>query len=232
MDNFSHLASLCEDVFVNPRDHDCLIWKPSANGILSLKEAFSFFSRFHVRLWGSSLWNAAIPVSWSLLFWRLYHRKLPMDDNLLALDLYLPSVYNLYFKGIESLKHLFFDCAYAKQMWIWISKQLDINVVIQNMIDCTSAIDLAHSSQWHISNTVSCIRLARNSVRFQDRRTRWQVHCASILSASSLSGNLSLAKANSSISDFVVLKKFKVVIHLLDFRRLWRCFGCRLTLVG
>ncbi|XP_058783502.1 uncharacterized protein LOC131658194 [Vicia villosa] len=158
------LRQVCETTVINSQAQDCVIWKPSDNGFLTLKEAYYFCCRPIQSSWGRVLWNRAIPHSKSLLFWRLFHGKLPTDNNLRLRE------------G-------------------------------------------SHSAQCHvvilaaILNTVASIWNARNLVRFQNKKLLWKSHCASIISLSSMSGNLTQSPTNSSMSDFVILKHFPVSLN-------------------
>jgi ribonuclease HI len=62
-------------------------------------------------------------------------------------------------------------------------------------------------------NILNAIWYSRNQQRFKDKKIHWRSAISTIISNVSLSSNLSNTVASSSISDFIILKKFNVCIH-------------------
>ncbi|GAU30172.1 hypothetical protein TSUD_311230 [Trifolium subterraneum] len=63
---------------------DSLVWVDTANGLLSLKDAYEVKrSHFPAISWAKSIWCKEVPPSRSLLVWRMMLDKLPTDDNLM-----------------------------------------------------------------------------------------------------------------------------------------------------
>jgi hypothetical protein len=58
----------------------------------------------------------------SLVIWRLMHKKLARDENLMLRGCNLPSICNLCMCSSESSFHLFFACPYAVQVWNWLAQ--------------------------------------------------------------------------------------------------------------
>ncbi|GAU16832.1 hypothetical protein TSUD_367790 [Trifolium subterraneum] len=75
---------------------DKLLWSPSHDGDLSLKDSYSLFSPAGQQMfWSKIVWNFFIPPSKSLLFWRCLQHKLPTDDSLSVRGCALPSMCSL-----------------------------------------------------------------------------------------------------------------------------------------
>lgn len=62
---------------------DRLVWDSAANGLLTFKDAFLFLNPVRNLAPGfSQIWSKAIPPSRSFLVWRLFHHKMPTDENI------------------------------------------------------------------------------------------------------------------------------------------------------
>ncbi|KAF1878656.1 hypothetical protein Lal_00047327 [Lupinus albus] len=62
---------------------DKLIWMGTKDGVLSLREAFHCIKQEATKqLWCKAVWAASIPLSKSFTTWRLFHHKMPTDENL------------------------------------------------------------------------------------------------------------------------------------------------------
>ena len=82
---------------------DSLVWNHSANGELTLKDAYGFKRHAFPKLpLAKFIWSKDIPPSKSLLVWRLMLNKLPTDDNLIARDCNLPSMCSLCMSQMET----------------------------------------------------------------------------------------------------------------------------------
>ncbi|KAJ4717068.1 Ribonuclease H [Melia azedarach] len=98
--------------------------------------------------WSLVIWKYFIPPRFSILLWRIFHRKLPTDDLLrrrgitIVSTCLLCSVYNC----CELVEHLFCSCSFTRNLWLWIAEIFNVS----------------------ISNFVHLIWRTRNLVRFQD----------------------------------------------------------------
>ncbi|KAI5445969.1 hypothetical protein KIW84_013985 [Lathyrus oleraceus] len=100
------------------QDVDVLIWPTSTFDSLTLKDAYHFKSYPTLNLqWAKEVWCTDIPSSKSILVWKLINKRLHTDDLLKARGCIITSVYDLYRSDEESIQHLFFDCAFAKNLW-------------------------------------------------------------------------------------------------------------------
>jgi len=116
---FPNLHNIISKVEIPREDiEDERVWSPADNGLMSLKAAYTFHAPEgqHTN-WGKIIWNSTIPPSKSLLIWRMFHNRLPTNENLISRGHCIPSIYNLCFKQPESTKHLFFECSFAKHIW-------------------------------------------------------------------------------------------------------------------
>lgn len=101
---------------------DKIVWNSSNSGQLTLKEAYFFL--YFVRLptsWGQFIWHNHIPPSRSFMIWRLFHHKMPTDDNLKQRGLLIVSRCNLCGRSEESSLDLFLQCSFVACLWSWLS---------------------------------------------------------------------------------------------------------------
>lgn len=205
-----------------PQHHqeDMLIWKHTASRVLTLKDAFEFKKNHFPKLpWTKAVWSKDFPPSKSLLVWRLMLGKLPADENLSTRGCYLPSTCSLCGNHSETSFHLFFECLYAVNLWCWFASLLNKTLHFQSVQDIWSICNNSWNPQCKVVITATMINIinsiwyARNQMRFNDKKIPWKSSLSSVLSSTALCGNLSTAVASSSISNFVILKKFNVTLH-------------------
>jgi hypothetical protein len=121
---------------------DHLIWKHSPSGSLSLKDAYNFERPpDHLCNWTKLIWNTAIPPSKSLLLWRLFHNKLPTDENLTLRGCNLPSICSLCLNQVESSLHLFLHCPFALSLWNWLGSITHLSI---NLNSLSEAFDICN----------------------------------------------------------------------------------------
>jgi ribonuclease HI len=215
---YPNLKSLVEQVAIPLVDkEDKLLWTHSHDGELSLKDSFSFHCTAGQNIgWTNFVWNLSIPPSKSFVIWRCLHSKIPTDDNLSLRGCNLPSMCSLCEKHVESSKHLFLECCFAKNIWSWLAAVLNVNFAFLDFSDifkfcsaswsplCKLVISAA------IVNCVYFIWYARNQRRFADKKVHYSTAINQVIAAVSLSGNHSSLRAYSKISEFVLLKAFHV----------------------
>ena len=197
---------------------DRLVWKHSHDGNLSFKDAYLFQSNTAVSppAWCKYIWNIAIPPSKSLLLWRILQDKLPTDDQLIKRGCQIPSVCNLCALASETYAHLFLDCSFATQIWNWFRSILNNNFSVSSFADLFKVYELSWSPQCKlvilsaIINCLNTIWWCRNQRRFNDKIISINTATNLIISSTSLSGNITSLTARSSISEFVIMKHFRV----------------------
>jgi ribonuclease HI len=199
---------------------DCLIWIHTTHGDLTLKDAYSFFSISgpHIN-WARSIWNIAIPPSKSFMVWRLFHHKMPTDENLSSRGMQLPSMCCLCNKNTETSTHLFLQCPFSLALWNWLS------AVLNQRIDNSSLLALWQitSGSWNPQCKLSIIAaviyifnsiwLCRNNLRLKNLKPNFNNVITSIIANVSLVGNCTKLTAGSSMLNFEILKFFKIEIH-------------------
>ena len=199
---------------------DQFIWKHSHDGSLSFKDAYLFHCPVGQNIhWAKLIWNSSIPPSKSLTIWRALHDKLPTDDNLSKRGCHLPSICNLCGKEVETSVHLFFQCIFAKFIWSWLSSTINVQC---SFLSFHEALAL-YNRNWSplckltilatIINCCNVIWFCRNQRRFSEKLIHPKSSINLIISATSLSGNLCKLHATSSITDFTILKAFKVLLR-------------------
>ncbi|KAF1885705.1 hypothetical protein Lal_00039554 [Lupinus albus] len=70
--------------------------------------------------WCKLIWSKSIPQYKSLLTWRLFLNKLPIDENIKRRGISLTSVCNLCLVEEETSNHIFLHCNFAISIWQWL----------------------------------------------------------------------------------------------------------------
>jgi hypothetical protein len=199
---------------------DHLIWKHSPSGSLSLKDAYNFVRPpDHLYSWAKLIWNTSIPPSKSLLLWRLFHNKLPTDENLTLRGCNLPSICSLCLNQAESSHHLFLNCPFALSLWNWLGSITHLSINLNSLSEAFEICNRGWSPQCKLViiaafiNIINIIWLSRNNLRFNNIKPVWNSVIAWIVTNVNMTGNQTSLTTNSSISDFSVLKAFKVKTH-------------------
>lgn len=207
---YPNLRSIVSKVtLANLSKSDALVWKHSAPGDLTLKDAYAFKKHvFPKILWAKHIWSKDIPPSKSLVVWRLMLNKLPTDDNLDSRGCQIPSVCSMCMNQVETSFHLFFDCPYAIVLWKWLSFTLNKPLQFNNIEDIWSLCNKRMSSQSKV--VINAIWYARNQFRFNDKKISWRTSIANIISSTSLAGNITNATASSCLQEFTFIKKFNI----------------------
>lgn len=217
---FPNLRNLVSQVTLPCFDtDDILAWNHTADGELSLKEAYRFKKHILVKLpWTKIVWNKDIPPAKSLMVWRLMLDKLPTDEKLSHRGLNLPSMCSLCKKNQETSFHLFFECIYSCNIWCWLSRMLNIPLIFQDIEDIWTTCDRFSNLQTKlvvnsaIINIINAIWFARNQFRFNNKKISWKSSIASISALVTLTGNNSKA-CSLSMTDFSILKKFNITFQ-------------------
>ncbi|CAJ2665471.1 unnamed protein product [Trifolium pratense] len=120
------------------------------------------------------IWCNFIPPSCSFLMWRIIHNRMPTDDNLRSRGCVLVSVCALCLHAYETTRHLFFDCQFARSIWVWLEGKLrckfDFSSPVDMLLRCLSAVrlllrDIALADILH---TIHTIWMARNGIKLNN----------------------------------------------------------------
>lgn len=118
-------AEMSKIVSLICKDPDQLIWCNNDSGILSMKEAFKFLNNSNCPVsWSKFIWSPCVPPSRSFLVWRIFHKRLPTDDNLRSRGCITVSTCDLCGLSSETSDHLFLQCSFACSIWSWVGNIL------------------------------------------------------------------------------------------------------------
>ncbi|KAF1876299.1 hypothetical protein Lal_00029646 [Lupinus albus] len=166
---------------------DRLIWQGTNDRTLSLRADFQCLRpAAEVNSWCKRLWSYAIPPSKSFTIWRLYHHKMPTDDN----------------------------C--KRELWEWLSRIFDFHIDLTSIESIFLGCNGKWSPQVHgvleaaIIHTINTVWYCRNLWRFENKKISLMQAQLRIKLATSLSGNHSKLITNNSVDNFVILREFKV----------------------
>ncbi|XP_019460170.1 PREDICTED: uncharacterized protein LOC109359931 [Lupinus angustifolius] len=200
----------------NTNQLDKLAWIHSADGILSMKEAYLITKPMSSQHnWCKLIWSIAIPPSKSFVTWRLYNNKMPTDEKLKAGGLAMGSICNLSRAKDESSDHLFFQCRFARAIWRGLGTQIGCSLDNSSI---TSLLLISNS--WSplvkdvlvacILNAISTIWYCRNKSRFDNIVISLAHAMTRIKVDISFTGNFSKLCVKNSLTEFSLLKAFKV----------------------
>ncbi|CAI9111893.1 OLC1v1012229C1 [Oldenlandia corymbosa var. corymbosa] len=97
---------------------DDWIWQHDTLGKFSLKSAFNHLRRRQESSQQCTyIWDKRLQLKISIFMWRLHNKLLPFADVLMKTGLNIPSVCSLCRNHVESIRHNFFECSYAKHIW-------------------------------------------------------------------------------------------------------------------
>jgi ribonuclease HI len=199
---------------------DKLIRVHSAHGDLTLKDAYSFFMNPGQKLsWEKSIRDISIPPSKSFMVWRLFHNKLSTDEILSTRGLHLPSMCSLCSKEPESTSHLFLHCPFSLTLWHWLASIINLRLDFSSVTTLWQITYNSWNPQCKLIVTAAVIYifntiwLCRNNLRFKSIKPNLNSLTSLILANVSLFGNVTRLTSGPAISDFEILKFFKVSIH-------------------
>lgn len=122
-------------------------------------------------------------------------------------------------KDQETTTHLLLDCTFAKSIWQWLSSILKLRC---NFTTIQEAIQVSQR-KWSplckiailsaVINSLNTIWFCRNQMRFVDKKINFKSTINLIISGTAMTGKNSNCAANSTISDFILLKAFSVKIN-------------------
>jgi len=116
----------------------------------------------------------------------------------------------------ETPLHLFFDFAYALNLWRWLASNINCTFNFQTKEEIWNLCNNYWNPQCKIVITASIINIyneiwcARNQLIFQNNKIPWKT---SLASSTTLSGNLSKSVVVNNVSNFMQLRKFGVKLN-------------------
>ncbi|KAL0920132.1 hypothetical protein M5K25_009244 [Dendrobium thyrsiflorum] len=111
------LVDIITSIPLNTQEQDRIMYSGSSTGAFSLKVAWNSFRSLNDKSNILALiWHNSIPVSYSILTWRLIKGFIPVDDRLKLKGFQGPSKCQCCYHN-ESIKHVFLDGFFAKQVW-------------------------------------------------------------------------------------------------------------------
>ena len=155
----------------------------------------------------------------SFTVWRLIHRKMPTDDNLIKRSCNMPSMCSLCYKQQESVDHLFLHCNLASSIWYWFQSILNIPINLNSALSIFEICQRNWSPQCKlvicsaVVNIFNIIWLARNNSMFNNIKPNLNFLITLISANVNLVGNLTKEVTGSAIDDFNILKDIKFNTH-------------------
>ena len=127
MNQWLELLSIMENVVLSDSE-DQLLWKYESKGVYSSKSLYAIVNFRGVQpVYLPSVWEIKIPPRVQIFLWLLSQNKIMTTDNLRKRGLPKPLEYCLC-KEFESVKHLFFDCIVACQMWGLVKEVFEVEI--------------------------------------------------------------------------------------------------------
>jgi hypothetical protein len=110
-------------------EEDSMIWQFSSDGRFSVQSLYKVVNFRGIQpVFASSIWDIKIPPTIQYFMWLLSKNKLLTRDNLSKRSK-VEDPTCLLCNERESIQHLFFSCAVAKQLWHVLSKIFDIQLI-------------------------------------------------------------------------------------------------------
>jgi len=175
--SFPDLRLVSKVTLLHHSKPDTLVRNHSAKGDLTMQDAYNFKKPHYPKIpWAKCIWSKDIPPSKSLLDWRMMLNKLPTDENLSVRGYNLPSKCSLCFSHVETTHHLFFECSFVVNIWIWLATTLNCPFLFSSIENIWTLCNRQMSSQCKITTTPVLINFfnviwyARNQSRFKDKK--------------------------------------------------------------
>lgn len=122
-------------------------------------------------------------------------------------------------KQVETSDHLFLQCDFAIYLWQWLISILKMNINLSSILSIFDICNRGWIPQCKLVITSAIITIINviwfciNNQRFKNLKITRTAVIAMITAQVSLSGNLTKLATGPAISDFLVLKAFKVETH-------------------
>lgn len=137
--HFPHISAQIEAVTL-PLNlaADRLIWENSSDGDLTFSASYDSVRGASPSLpWSKLIWAQFIPPKFSILAWKLIHKKLATDDVLKTKGCFMVSGCQMCdsMHCEESITHLFLHCSFARSLWNWMANLFDTSPPVANSLE-------------------------------------------------------------------------------------------------
>lgn len=142
--------------------------------------------------------------------------RLPTDFNLWTRGCGNVSMCSLCEAEVESTSHIFYHCAFVKNIWNWLSVVLNFGIDHSSISNVLAAVGNFSSSLVQDVVAASIINVfwvvwhCRNKIRFDNKKIPYKTAINLIIANVSLTGNCSSGYMTNSMQEFVILKAFYV----------------------
>ncbi|MCH98433.1 ribonuclease H protein, partial [Trifolium medium] len=164
--------------------HDEFSWPKTADGIYTVRSGYQAIQDWREErnclptssninsnpIW-QKLWSLKIPPKYNTLMWRILHKALPVQSNLMKRGLNCYPLCPRCNETIEDQNHVFSGCVWAKQVWFASSLTLKFrqdNFDFKNWIE-NSFINTSDQNMELICSLCYHIWKARNLLIFQNK---------------------------------------------------------------
>ncbi|XP_058746815.1 uncharacterized protein LOC131619766 [Vicia villosa] len=199
---------------------DCIVWKDSHNGELSLQQAYNRFQRHRPEItWKNLIWNKHVPPSHAMVVWKMIYNKMPTDENFSLRGFSGPSFCSLCQCDADSTAHVFFECTFVRPIWNWLLAKLHFPYAVNNIQDCIEMLSISRSPQAKavvlsmVCSLFYFVWRARNSMRFEGRKIHWKACISQIMARAKLVGDNRTNASDNNITSFLILKGMQVNLN-------------------
>ncbi|KAL0912108.1 hypothetical protein M5K25_018058 [Dendrobium thyrsiflorum] len=134
--------------------NDKILFSLSNSGRFNLKEVWNTFRiKYTASPIYSVIWNANIPLSYSILVWRCIKNCIPVDVNLWKKGFKFPSKCQCCY-SIETINHVFINGAIAAKVWNYFFRLTNKGTPNLNIDVCTMLNVWVTKSKGHICNVI------------------------------------------------------------------------------
>lgn len=129
------------------------------------------------------------------------------------------SMCSLCLNHAETSFHLFFDLPYARKLWYWFANTINKAFKFTQIDDIWKICDLHWSPQCKVMiksdmiNLINTIWFVRNQSRYHDMVIPWKSVISIIIANASMSGNHTALLSYNSVTDFSILRSYRVKIN-------------------
>lgn len=102
------------------------IWSLETHGNFTIRSAYSMLSSPGITMFTHRfIWHRLQQPIVQVMLWKLYHRALPIEDNLKKFLIYLPTCCPFCRSASATQQHIFYQCSLIKSIWIYYAVLLD-----------------------------------------------------------------------------------------------------------
>lgn len=186
---------------------DELIWEGAQDGRLTVKRAYEYYrEKEQSMLWVKFFWQTFIPPRVSMLAWKIYHDRIPTDENMNAKGITVEG--GCYLCGnttvLENQNHLFWSCPMVQEVWSWVATCM-VMIFIHRCTDIKQTLQWAcdrnkkdQRNQCIISITMTVIWCV------------WRMRNAAVFDNLSQDIRACIRKIKSMMSNLMIIRTFGV----------------------